>query len=162
MQGQTFWLEGEGQTEHFGEALGRRVGAGTVIALVGELGAGKTCFVRGLARGLRVDDPGAVASPTYLLAVEHPGPVPLLHMDAYLPGKLEAFLADGGLDYVGDHPGVVAVEWGDRLRRALPPATIWVTLTREAQAGVDGRRLRLENAGAVRDLAGLTATFAGS
>lgn len=155
------WLSSEGDTERFGEELGRRLSGGTVLALVGDVGAGKTCLVRGLARGLGVDDPAAVASPTYLLAVEHPGRLPLLHLDAYLPGKLEGFLADGGLDYLADHTGVVAVEWGDRLRSVLPPATVWLTLTRAARHGVDGRLVRLENAGVVRDLVGLTASFAG-
>lgn len=151
------WLPDETATEAFGEALGRRLSGGTVLALAGELGAGKTCLVRGLARGLGVDDPDAVASPTYLLVVEHPGPVPLLHMDAYLPGKLEGFLADGGLDYLGEHRGVVAVEWADRLRDVLPAGALWITLARATRHGVDGRVVRLENAALVRDLDGLAA-----
>ena len=68
---------------------GRRVGAalrpGQTVALTGPMGAGKTTFVRGLAAGLQVDEPDEVSSPTYLLVVEHGGPTPLLHADAYLP-----------------------------------------------------------------------------
>jgi len=156
------WLPDAHATERFGEELGRRLGPGAVLALVGDLGAGKTCLVRGLARGLGVDDPDAVSSPTYLLAMEHPGPVPLLHLDAYLPAKLQGFLADGGLDYVHDHAGVVAVEWGDRLRAVLPAATVWVTLIPATRNGVDGRRASLHNVGAVRDAAGLAITSFGA
>lgn len=161
MSAPSYWLADAAATERFGAALGHRLAAGTVVALVGELGAGKTGFVRGMARGLAVDAPDAVASPTYLLSVEHPGPIPLLHMDAYLPGKLAGFLADGGLDYVAGHPGVVAVEWGDRLRDVLPAATIWVHLEPATRDGVDGRLVRLENASAVRDLANLGESPAG-
>ncbi len=115
-------------TEALGEALGRGLRAGQGLALVGELGAGKTSLTRGLARGLGIDDPDAVSSPTYLLVIEHPGPVPLLHVDAYLPAKTRAFLEDGGLDYLGDAAGVVVVEWADRVADLLPPSTLWVRL----------------------------------
>lgn len=156
----SWWLPDSDATERLGEEIGRRLVAGTVLGLVGELGAGKTCLVRGLARGLGVDEPDAVTSPTYLLVVEHPGRIPLLHMDAYLPGKLRGFLADGGLDYLADRGGVVAVEWGDRLRDLLPADTVWLTLTEHRRDGVDGRSAVLENPGALRDLAGLTRSMA--
>src|SRR5678815_3573103 len=103
-------------TERLGEWLGRQLAAGDTLGLVGDLGAGKTTLVRGLARGLGLDDPDAVSSPTYLLVVEHPGQVRLLHADAYLPGKLSGFLADGGLEYLFDPSAVVVVEWADRVR----------------------------------------------
>ena len=151
----TFWLPDAAATEQLGVELGRRLRAGATLALVGDLGAGKTCLVRGLARGLGVDDPEAVASPTYLLVIEHPGPTPLLHMDAYLPGKLQGFLADGGLDYLAERRAVVAVEWGDRLRGVLPPDTVWLSLLPAQRDGVDGRKAELQNADAVEDLDGL-------
>ena len=108
--------------------LGTRLRAGQGLALVGELGAGKTCLARGVARGLGVLDPDAVQSPTYLLVIEHEGPVPMLHLDAYLPAKLSGFLADGGLDYLAERSGVIVVEWADRIRDLLPEATVWVEL----------------------------------
>lgn len=122
-------------TEALGERLGRRLSAGDVLALCGDLGAGKTTFVRGLARGLDVDDPDAVSSPTYLLVIEHPGPVPLVHADAYLPQKLTSFLADGGLDYLADRAAVTAVEWADRLPDQLPPDSLWIDLRPAAGGG---------------------------
>jgi tRNA threonylcarbamoyladenosine biosynthesis protein TsaE len=133
-------------TERCGAWFGARLGAGDTVGLVGELGAGKTTFVRGLARGLGLDDPDAVASPTYLLVVEHEGRVPLVHADAYLPDKLASFLADGGLDYLLERRAVVVVEWADMVRNMLPENTLWIHL----QAGPDGgRRLRAEAAEAM-------------
>ena len=115
-------------TEHLGRLLGERLRPGQVLALRGDLGAGKTCLVRGLAAGLGVHDVDAVASPTYLLVLEHPGRVPLRHADAYLPAKLEGFLEEGGADYLFDPASVVAIEWADRVAHLLPPDALWVTL----------------------------------
>jgi tRNA threonylcarbamoyl adenosine modification protein YjeE len=127
-------------TERLGVALGQRLRPGQVLALTGDLGAGKTTLVRALARGLGVAEPAAVCSPTYLLVVEHAGPVPLLHADAYLPAKLHDFLAEGGSDYLLDARAVVAVEWAERVADLLPAATLWLEL---AVAGPQGRRARL-------------------
>jgi tRNA threonylcarbamoyladenosine biosynthesis protein TsaE len=116
-------------TERLGERLGRQLRPGDTLALVGDLGSGKTTLVRGLARGLAIDDPDAVASPTYLLVVEHPGPVPLLHADAYLPDKLAGFLADGGLEYLFAPGALAAVEWADLIREHIPDGALWLQLS---------------------------------
>lgn len=121
-------LPDPGATVALGESLGARLRPGDVIGLVGELGAGKTTLARGLARGLKVDDPAAVCSPTYLVVMEHPGPVPFLHADAYLPQKLEGFLRDGGMAYLVERGAVVAVEWADRIPHLLPEEVLWVRL----------------------------------
>lgn len=139
-------LVGPPATERLGEEIGRRIRRGQGVALRGNLGAGKTCLARGLARGLGVDAPDEVCSPTYLLVMEHPGPVPLLHVDAYLPGKTRAFLAEGGLDYVTERAGVVVVEWAERVADLLPEETLWVDLAPAHGAGVEGRVARLEGA----------------
>jgi tRNA threonylcarbamoyladenosine biosynthesis protein TsaE len=104
------------ETEAVGEELAPLLAAGDLLLLAGELGAGKTTFVRGLARGLGVT--AAVQSPTFQLVRVYPGRVQLAHVDLY---RLEsgAELTDLGLDELLDQ-GVVAVEWGDRLRLDHP------------------------------------------
>jgi tRNA threonylcarbamoyladenosine biosynthesis protein TsaE len=104
------------ETEALGERLGRAALGGEVLGLEGELGAGKTCLVRGLARGLGAD-PELVASPTFVIATEYRGGrLPLHHVDLY---RLEPPLGDAlFLREVLYGAGVAAVEWFDR----LPPA----------------------------------------
>ncbi|MFO1051971.1 MAG: tRNA (adenosine(37)-N6)-threonylcarbamoyltransferase complex ATPase subunit type 1 TsaE [Planctomycetota bacterium] len=135
-------LPGPDATLRLGEELGCRLQAGDVLALIGELGAGKTCLARGVARGLRVEDPGAVASPTYLLVVEHEGVIPMIHVDAYLAPKTRAFLADGGADWLAERAGVVVVEWADRIANLLPEETLTVRLEPRPD-GLPGRRAQL-------------------
>ncbi len=115
-------------TEALGSAIGAHLQPGDALGLVGEIGAGKTTLVRGLARGLAIDAPEDVASPTYLLVVEHPGVTRLLHADAYLPAKLEGFLADGGLEYLFQPDAIACVEWADRILSLMPAGTLWVEL----------------------------------
>ena len=99
------------ETEAFGERFGKRLRAGDMVLLTGELGAGKTTFVRGVARGTASVAP--VASPTFQLVRVYPGRVQLAHVDLY---RIEtpSELGDLGLDELLDQ-GAVVVEWGDRL-----------------------------------------------
>ena len=127
------------ETEMLGAALGRRMQIGEGVALRGELGAGKTVFVRGLAIGLEVEEPGEVRSPTYLLMVEHPGPIPLLHLDAYFAKRGNDFLADGGQAYLSE-AGVVAVEWAEKLSAQVPEEFLVIELEHR---GESERKLRL-------------------
>jgi tRNA threonylcarbamoyladenosine biosynthesis protein TsaE len=102
------------QTRCLGACLGRRLAHGTVIRLTGELGAGKTCFIQGLGRGLGVSEAYDITSPTYTLINEYPARLPFVHADLYrIASSLDA---DGiGLwDLCGPN-AVVAVEWSDRL-----------------------------------------------
>ena len=121
--------------------LAARLGAGDVLALVGELGAGKTELVRGLARALDVPADVPVCSPSYLLLNLYPGGrVPLAHYDAYFmagPDDLER----AGLADLRREGHVVVVEWADRVRSALPPDALWVQL--EAGDGPAARRARI-------------------
>ncbi len=128
-------------TERLGELLGTGLQIGQMLALVGELGAGKTCLARGVARGLAVDEPDEVSSPTYLLVIEHAGPKPMVHIDAYLPAKTRGFLLDGGIDYLEECGGVAVVEWADRIRDLWPPETLEVQLAAD-EAGGRVARLR--------------------
>jgi len=125
-------LADEAATLALGRELGRELIPGQGLALVGDLGAGKTCLAQGVAQGLAVDDPDAVCSPTYLLVVEHPGAKPMLHLDAYLEAKTRAFLLDGGVDYLQEAQAVVVVEWADRVAELLPPRCLWVELIHSA------------------------------
>src|SRR2546425_6955901 len=110
-------------TEAAGERLGRSLAAGAVVALTGELGAGKTCFVQGLVRGL-----GATVratSPTFVLVNQYQGRVPVHHVDAYRTDSLTELIDLGLLELMGG-PGVTVIEWADKLRPLLPPETIYV------------------------------------
>jgi len=123
-------------TEALGEAIGRDAQPGLVVALDGDLGAGKTCFVRGLARGLEVREP--VSSPTYALMASYAGRLPLHHFDAWMEGRERAFLADGGAEWL-DGQGVSAVEWAARVASSLPDARLEIALD---HVGPDERRVR--------------------
>ena len=99
------------ETEALGEELGRRLRSGDLVLLSGELGAGKTTFVRGVARG--AGSAGPVASPTFQLVRVYPGRVQLAHVDLYRIGSTVE-LRDLGLEELLDQ-GAVIVEWGERL-----------------------------------------------
>jgi|RhiMethySRZTD1v2_1073278.scaffolds.fasta_scaffold62567_2 tRNA threonylcarbamoyladenosine biosynthesis protein TsaE len=122
-------------TEAVGEALGAELGPGAVVALCGELGAGKTTFVRGLARGLGSRSP--VVSPTFTRMRELPGRLLLRHFDAWRTGS-EALFAEGGEHLGGD--GVAAIEWADRVTELLPRPRLELRLR---HAGEDARELEL-------------------
>lgn len=123
-------------TEALGEAIGRAAEPGLVVALDGDLGAGKTCFVRGLARGLGVRE--TVTSPTYALMASYAGRLPLHHLDAWMEGRERAFLADGGAEWL-DGEGVSVVEWAARVADALPAERLEIEL---AHSGLETRRIR--------------------
>src|SRR6187455_2631640 len=98
--GLTIEVEGEAETERVGRALAGVVGPGTVVGLIGPLGAGKTRLVRAVAEALGVD-PGAIASPTFVLIHEYEGVLPVYHFDTYRLGGPDDFDALGASDYWG-------------------------------------------------------------
>ena len=114
------------ETQAIGAELGAELAAGDVVACLGELGAGKTCFLQGLARGLGVTS--AVTSPTFVLVNQYRGRLPVYHLDAYRTESL-AELADLGVEEMLHGDGVTVVEWADKLGPLLPPHTITVTIT---------------------------------
>jgi len=119
------------ETQALAAALGGAARAGDVLLLEGPLGAGKTCFTQGLARGLGVKTP--VKSPTFVLVTQHHGRVPLTHVDLYRVEGTQS-LDDLGLEERGDG-AVLAVEWGEKLASRLADGLV-VVLAEEA----DGRR----------------------
>lgn len=131
------------ETERAGEALGALVRAGDVVALTGDLGAGKTHLVQGMARALGAAE--RVTSPTFNLLLVHPGPLPLYHFDLYRL-EHEEQLEDIAFYETVESDGVSAIEWGDRFPASLPPDRLMVAIHREGETGrrfeVDGRGLR--------------------
>ena len=116
------------QTEALGARLGGSLRPGRVLALTGELGAGKTALVRGLARGLGYE--GATSSPTYALINEYiGGRLPLFHFDLYRLGGPDELESIGYYDYLA-RGGVIAVEWSERAAGALPPDALHIRLSR--------------------------------
>ena len=110
-------------TEAAGERLGATLGPGSVVALAGELGAGKTCFVQGLVRGL-----GAkvrATSPTFVLVNEYAGRLPIHHVDAYRTDSMTELMDLGLLEMIGGD-GVTIIEWADKLTPLLPPDAVHV------------------------------------
>ena len=107
------------ETRQLGAELGRRIQTGTVIALFGDLGSGKTLLVQGLARGLGVPDSYYITSPTYTLINEYPGRHPLCHVDLYRIDNPVDFEEIGLYEILYTNK-VVAIEWADRLHEDLP------------------------------------------
>ena len=126
-----FISHSEAETEALGEKLARSLPErGAVIAMYGELGAGKTAFVRGLARGLEVD--GTVTSPTFTIVNELYGKRDLFHFDMYRLGSADELFDIGWEDYL-DRGGVCAVEWSENVADAMPAGTVYVTIERSAE-----------------------------
>lgn len=115
------------ETERLGEKLGQTLHGGEIIAFVGGLGAGKTAFTRGLARGLRI--PMRVTSPTYTIVNEYTGGrLPLFHFDMYRLGSSDELFDIGWEDYLA-RGGICAVEWSENVPEAMDGA-IFVTIER--------------------------------
>ena len=116
------------ETEALGAALADRLKPGAVVAFSGDLGAGKTAFVRGMARGLGI--PERVTSPTFTIVNEYEGGrLPLFHFDMYRLGSSDELFDIGWEDYLA-RGGVCAVEWSERMEELLEPGTIRVDLRR--------------------------------
>ena len=134
------------ETEALGAALAQRLTPGTVIAYRGDLGAGKTAFTRGLARGLGVTE--QVTSPTYTIVNEYTGgKMPLFHFDMYRLGSSDELFDIGWEDYL-ERGGVCAVEWSENVWDALE-APILITVSRLDE---DTRRIIIEGGPELADL----------
>ena len=133
-----FYTNSPAETEAVGAALGQIVPAGTVIAYRGDLGAGKTAFTRGLARGLGYCE--SVTSPTYTIVNEYlGGRLPLFHFDMYRLRSADDLWGIGWDDYL-DRSGVCAVEWSENVAEAMEDA-IFITIEK---IGETSRRITIE------------------
>lgn len=132
------------ETRRLGEALGARLRGGDVVGLSGPLGAGKTCLVQGLARGLAVPTAVAVTSPTFVLVAEYPGRAWLRHADFY---RVESYarLLDAGFDDLAAPDGVLVVEWPERFPEALPDDRVEIHIQPGAEP--DAREIRIQARG---------------
>ena len=134
------------QTEKVGAALGKILPAGTILAYRGDLGAGKTAFTRGLARGLGYAEP--VTSPTYTIVNEYlGGRLPLFHFDMYRLHSSDDLWDIGWEDYL-ERGGVCAVEWSENVDDAMENA-IYVTIYK---TGEESRRIVIEGGETLADL----------
>lgn len=113
------------ETRAIGESLAGELKPGSIICLDGQLGAGKTAFVQGLAKGLGIIEP--VISPTFSIMCVYRGEQPLVHMDAYRLESVDDLESTGFFDYL-DGRCIIAVEWSERIADLLPPDTIRVTI----------------------------------
>ena len=126
------------ETEALGERIAKILTPGTVIAYCGDLGAGKTAFTRGLARGLGYREP--VTSPTYTIVNEYlGGRLPLFHFDMYRLGSSDDLWDIGWEDYL-ERGGVCAVEWSENVEDAMEGA-IWIRIEK---TGEESRRITIE------------------
>jgi len=117
-------LLNEEQLIEYGKELGSRLGPGAVVALVGELGAGKTTLAKAIAEGLGVTE--TVTSPTFVIACEYrSGRLPFFHLDVY---RLESPPDEIDLDEYLYGDGVTIIEWADHVEKLLPSDTLWIEI----------------------------------
>ncbi len=133
----TYLSHSVAQTEAFADEFAKHLKAGDVIAFIGGLGAGKTAFVRGLAKGMGVS--GEVNSPTFSLVHEYAGAVPLYHFDMYRISGLDDLYSTGFFDYL-DTEAVLAIEWSENILDALPEHTIYISIV---PTGEEERRIEI-------------------
>ena len=128
------------ETEQIASALARSLPPGSVVALYGDLGAGKTVFARGFARGLGITEP--LSSPTFTIAQEYPVPGGgnLYHLDLYRIDNSDAALAFGVDEFLNDPDARILLEWPERIEDILPEGTIRISIS---HAGDEKRLLHL-------------------
>lgn len=115
------------KTFHIGRILGETLTAGDIVALTGELGAGKTCFTQGIARGLGVPEVYQITSPTFTLVNEYPGRLNLIHLDVYRLSSSRD-LQDLGYEEFFFGKGVTVIEWAEKIQDVIPEKSLSVTL----------------------------------
>jgi len=138
----TIYSKSEAETEAAGESFARTLPPGAVVALYGDLGAGKTAFVRGMARGLELDV--RVSSPTFTIVNEYLGPRELYHFDMYRLESADELFDIGWEDYLA-RGGVCAVEWSENVADAFEGDEITVRIEK---TGADERVITIGEAGA--------------
>ena len=131
------------QTEEIGRTVGTLLHKGAFLALYGDLGGGKTCFTRGVVAALTPESAHLVASPTYAIMNEYPGPVPVYHFDFYRLTSGDEIAELGFDDYFQDN-GVCISEWSERLGDTLPPDHLSIAFEHD---GGDRRKIVMQARG---------------
>jgi tRNA threonylcarbamoyladenosine biosynthesis protein TsaE len=129
------------ETIRIGVKLAKELKKGDVIALIGDLGSGKTILTKGIAEGLGVKNPRYVNSPTFVIIKEYKGKLPLYHFDLYRLNRSTLLDAESYDEYFYDD-GVTVIEWADKIRTLLPEKHIEVKLK---TAGEEKRRINIKN-----------------
>ena len=128
MHRHTFYTNTPAETEKIGHIIGQTLVKRDIVALIGDLGAGKTCLTRGLAMGLGLPLPQKVTSPSYTLINEYEGYTPIYHIDLYRIDQCED-VWDLGLDEYLEGEGVCIIEWANIILQELPSHTIEIKLS---------------------------------
>ena len=135
-----YYTNSDKETEAVGEQFGRTVADGTVVAMYGDLGAGKTAFVRGMARGMGIDE--RVSSPTFTIVNEYLGERTLIHFDMYRLGSADELFDIGWEDYLA-RGAVCAVEWSENVEEAFYGDEIRLTIEKTSDTS---RKITIEGA----------------
>lgn len=133
------------ETAELGRKLAKQIRPGTVCALIGDLGVGKTVFTQGIAQGLGIREP--VCSPTFtIMQIYEEGRMPFYHFDVYRIADPQEMEEIGYEDYFyGD--GFAMVEWADRILELMPAQYYKITMEKDLEKGFDYRRITIEQAG---------------
>jgi tRNA threonylcarbamoyladenosine biosynthesis protein TsaE len=127
------------ETIRIGKSIGGHLLPGDVVALVGELGVGKTQFIKGLAAGAGIRNPAYISSPSFTLIHEYPGKIPFYHVDLFrLEGEKEA--EELGLEEYFQGGGITAIEWADKIPSLLPSKNLFIHI---AYVGKNSRSLEI-------------------
>lgn len=130
MKEKEFLSESVQETKEFAKEFAEYLKPGDVVCLKGDLGAGKTHFVKGMAVAFGIDE-SEVQSPTFTLINEYKGSLPLYHFDCYRMESVREALEIGAEEYFyGD--GVSVIEWPDQIKEIIPPEATWITITSTA------------------------------
>lgn len=142
MKKYTLTTKSEEDTLSLGRRMGTYLRPGDIIAMTGDLGAGKTHYTMGVAESLEITD--CISSPTFTIVNEYNnGKLPLFHMDAYRLGDGEGLMEIGFDEYVA-RGGVIIIEWADIVEDILPPETIWVKIQRMDMIDLCTRNITVE------------------
>ena len=143
MSQETFNSTSDSETQALGAQVGKELKKGDVVLLVGNLGAGKTVFTKGIVEGVGSDKPVRVKSPTYTIVNEMETAIPIFHLDLYRL-ESETDLLEIDLEDYLDQEGIVVVEWGDRFELNLPKKPIRVEIE---HVGESERKITIERPG---------------